>query len=195
MAPARPEPSAEGLSLPGALSLRLGLWYAALFAGGALALIAATYGLLAYSLQQRDREVVRTTLERYAAAYERGGLPLLERLIAAEREGGRYEPLFVRVLSGGAQAQYFSAPRDWADVDVAPFRPGAAGWAVLTAGRRGEVLEVLSAARGYGTLFQVGKSTEPRLELLARFRRLLLLSFLLIGLIATAGGYVVTRSA
>jgi len=195
MAPARPEPSAGGLSLPGALSLRLGLWYAALFAGGALALIAATYALLAYSLQQRDREVVRTTLERYAAAYERGGLPLLERLIAAEREGGRYEPLFVRVLSGGAQAQYFSAPRDWADVDVAQFRPGADGWAELTAGRRGEVLEVLSAPRGDGTLFQVGKSTEPRLELLARFRRLLLLSFLLIGLIATAGGYVVTRSA
>ena len=190
-----PEADARGLSLPGALSLRLGLWYAVLFGCGALALIATTYALLAYSLQQRDREVVRTTLARYAAAYERGGLPLLERAIATEREGGRYEPLFVRVLSGGAQALYFSTPPDWADYDVARFRAAADGWAELTAGNRRAALEVLSARLPDGTVFQVGKSTEPRLELLARFRRLLLVAFLLIGLIATAGGYVVTRSA
>ena len=42
-------------------------------------------------LQQRDREVVRATLTRYASAYERGGLSLLERVIGAERAGGRYE--------------------------------------------------------------------------------------------------------
>jgi signal transduction histidine kinase len=177
------------------LSLRIGLWYAVLFAAGALALIATTYGLVAYALQQRDRDVVRTTLGRYASAYERGGLPLLERVIAVEREQGRYEPLFVRVLSGGAQALYFSAPRDWSDVDEARFRPGADGWAELTAGPRGAVLEVLSARLSDGTLFQVGKSTEPRVELLARFRRLLLVAFLLIGLIATVGGYAVTGSA
>src|SRR5712691_2349872 len=98
----------DGAGLPGALSLRLGLWYAAIFVVGGLALMATTYALLAYSLQQRDREIVRSTLDRYGAAYERGGLALLERIITAEREGGRYEPLFVRVLAGGAQAVYFS---------------------------------------------------------------------------------------
>src|SRR5262245_6315515 len=156
------DPDARGLSLPGALGLRLGLWYAALFAGGALALIGVTYGLLAYSLQQRDREVVRTTMARYASAYERGGLPLLQRVIEVEREQGRYEPLFVRVLSGGSQALYFSAPRDWADSGEARFRPAADGWAELTAGPRGTVLEVLSASLPDGALFQVGKSTEQR---------------------------------
>src|SRR5207245_350632 len=105
--------------LPAALGLRLGLWYAALFAGGAVALMAVAYALLALSLQQRDREVVQSTLNRYAAAYDRGGLRLLERVIDAERGGGRYEPLFVRVLGDAAQAVYFSMPADWAGFDVA----------------------------------------------------------------------------
>jgi len=189
MSSARPE------KLPGALSLRLGLWYAALFGGGALALIATTYALLSFSLQQRDREVVRATLTRYASAYERGGLGLLERVIEAERAGGRYEPLFVRVLGGGAQAVYFSMPDGWTDFDVARLRPNDDGWSQLSSGSGGTELEVLSARLPDGALFQVGKSTEPRAELLARVRRSLLVAFVLIGLIAAGGGYVLTRSA
>ena len=182
-------------TLPGALGLRLGLWYAALFGGGALALVAITYGLLAFSLQQRDREVVRSTLARYATAYERGGLRLLERVIEAERAGGRYEPLFVRVLGNGAQAVYFSMPQGWADFDVARFRPSADGWTELSAGAGGAALEVLTARLPDGELFQVGKSTAPRSELLARVRRSLSIAFVVIGLIAAGGGYVLTRSA
>ncbi len=187
--------SARREKLPGALSLRLGLWYAALFGGGALALIATTYALLSFSLQQRDRDVVRATLARYASAYERGGLGLLERVIEAERAGGRYEPLFVRVLGGGAQAVYFSMPDGWTDFDVARLRPHDDGWAQLSSGSGGTELEVLSAPLPDGALFQVGKSTEPRAELLARVRRSLLVAFVLIGLIAAGGGYVLTRSA
>jgi signal transduction histidine kinase len=181
--------------LPGALSLRLGVWYAGLFGGGALALVAITYALLAFSLQQRDREVVRATLTRYASAYERGGLGLLERVIGNERAAGRYEPLFVRVLGGGAQAVYFSMPEGWTDFDVAQLRPGQDGWSELSSGSGGTALEVLSARLPGGALFQVGKSTEPRAELLARVRRSLLVAFVLIGLIAAGGGYVLTRSA
>jgi signal transduction histidine kinase len=187
--------SAPREKLPGALSLRLGLWYAALFGGGALALIATTYALLSFSLQQRDREVVRATLTRYASAYERGGLGRLERVIDAERAGGRYEPLFVRVLGGGAQAVYFSMPDGWTDFDVARLRPNDDGWSQLSSGSGGTELEVLSARLPDGALFQVGKSTEPRAELLARVRRSLLVAFVLIGLIAAGGGYVLTRSA
>jgi signal transduction histidine kinase len=187
--------SAPREKLPGALSLRLGLWYAALFGGGALALVATTYALLSFSLQQRDREVVRATLTRYASAYERGGLGLLERVIETERAGGRYEPLFVRVLGNGAQAVYFSMPDGWTDFDVARLRPAEDGWSALSSGAGGTELEVLSARLPDGALFQVGKSTAPRAELLARVRRSLLAAFVLIGLIATAGGYVLTRSA
>jgi len=183
-------------SLPVALGLRLGLWYACLFAGGALLLVAASYALLAFTLQQRDRELVQSTLTRYASAYDRGGLRLLERVIQVDREGGRYEPLFVRVLGpGGSQAVYFSMPDDWTGFDVARLRPSGEGWAELSAGSGGAVLEVLSTRLTDGTEFQVGKSAEPRADLLARFRRALLLASLLVALIAAAGGFVVTRSA
>src|SRR5919108_3628547 len=94
----------------GALGFRLALWYALLFVGSSLALTALTYVLLASSLRQRDRDLVSETLARYARAYERGGLPLLNRLIAADRAASRYEPLFVRVLGDDAQAVYFSMP-------------------------------------------------------------------------------------
>jgi signal transduction histidine kinase len=187
--------SARREKLPGALSLRLGLWYAALFGGGALALVATTYALLSFSLQQRDREVVRATLTRYASAYERGGLGRLERVIEAERAGGRYEPLFVRVLGYGAQAVYFSMPDGWTDFDVARLRPAEDGWSALSSGTGGPELEVLSARLPDGALFQVGKSTAPRAELVARVRRSLLVAFVVIGLIAAGGGYVLTRSA
>src|SRR5712691_5880357 len=126
--------------LPSALGLRLGLWYAVLYVGGAIALMATTYALLALSLQQRDREVVESTLTRYASAYERGGLRLLERVIEAERTGGRYEPLFVRVLGGGAQAVYFSMPDGWTDFDVARLRPAEDGWSALSSGTGGPEL-------------------------------------------------------
>jgi signal transduction histidine kinase len=183
-------------SLPAALGLRLGLWYAGLFAGGALFLVAASYALLAFTLQQRDRELVESTLTRYAAAYQRGGLGLLERVIQVDRSGGRYEPLFVRVLgAGGGEAVYFSMPDDWAGFDVARLRPSGEGWAELSSDRGGAVLEVLSARLPNGSVFQVGKSAEPRFDLLARFRRVLLLAFLLVALIAAAGGFVVTRRA
>src|SRR5262245_19175363 len=128
---------------PRALGVRLGLWYALLFAGGAFALVAITYALLAISLQQRDREVVRTTLARYASAWERGGLRLLDRVIGADRSAGSYEPLFVRALGQGSQAVYFSMPADWTDFDLARMGPTDNGWSELSAGRGSAVLEVL----------------------------------------------------
>ena len=181
--------------LPGALGFRLGLWYALLFAGSALVLVGATYALLARSLQQRDRDIVGSTLSRYAAAYEAGGLTILERVIAADRAGGQYEPLFVRVLDQGAQAVYFDMPGDWSQFDLARLGPSVDGWSELSAGHGAAVLEVLSVRLSDGALFQVGKSTERRVELLARFRKALAGVFLLVVVIAAAGGYVLTRSA
>src|SRR5262249_22478265 len=74
-------------------------------------------------------------------------------------------------------------------------RATADGWSELSGGGHGAVLEVLTARLPDGALFQVGKSTEPREELLARFRRSLAVTFLLTFLIAAGGGYVLTGSA
>jgi signal transduction histidine kinase len=184
--------------LRGALGFRLALWYAVVFVVSSLALTALTYVLLSASLRQRDRDLIGTTLARYASAYERGGLPLLNRLITADRVAGRYEPLLVRVMGEAAEAVYFSMPRDWRfDLDqlsADTARLGAPGWAELHS-VDGSVLEVASARLRDGTLFQVGKSNERRVELLSRFRETLLVVFLSVALIAVAGGYTLTLSA
>ena len=57
-----------------ALGLRLAIWYAAIFVVSSLTLIAVTYLLLSTSLRQYDREIIETTLVRYATAYRTAGV-------------------------------------------------------------------------------------------------------------------------
>ena len=56
------------------LGLRLAIWYAAIFVVSSLALIGVTYILLSTALRQYDREIIESTLVRYAAAYRGAGL-------------------------------------------------------------------------------------------------------------------------
>src|SRR6185436_14196116 len=121
--------------LRGALGFRLALYYALVFVASALVLGALTYVLLSRSLRQRDRDLIATTLARYATAYDRGGLGLLNRLITADRVAGNYEPLLVRVIGERAEAVYFSMPRDWQfdlqQLESEAPRLGVPGWAEL----------------------------------------------------------------
>jgi signal transduction histidine kinase len=178
---------------------RLALWYFVLFAAGVAIILGLAYGLLAASLRARDREVVESTLVRYARAYDGGGLERLNVVIGADRSGGQYEPLFVRVFAGGQSAIYFSMPQDWNMFDLrqlsSPPLLGDRPWAEITATRSNERLEVASARLLDGTLFQVGKSTRSRDELLGRFRRIALLLLSAVVLAALAGGRLLTWSA
>ncbi len=179
--------------------LRLAAWYALLFVGSAVVLFALTYVLLASSLRQRDQQVIQSTLDKYAAAYEQDGLRGLNDAIRSDRIAGQHETLFVRVIGADAEAIYFSAPEDWsgfnlARLDVAP-PPGAEVWSDVRAARTGDVLEVASARLPDGIIFQVGKSTRGREDLLARFRTVMLLAFVSVLVIALTGAAVITRSA
>lgn len=111
---------------------------------------------------------------------------------------GRYEPLLVRVIGESAKAVYSDMPRDWRfdleQLSAEAPRLGVPGWAELRS-VDGSVLEVASVRLRDGTLFQVGKSSERRAELLERFRDTLLVVFLSVALIAVAGGYTLTASA
>src|SRR5262249_7965820 len=69
------------------------------------------------------------------------------------------------------------------------------GWSELSSAGGSAALEVLSARLPDGALFQGGKSTEPRAELLGRVRRSLLVGLVLIGLVAAGGGDLLTRAA
>jgi signal transduction histidine kinase len=180
------------------LAFRLALWYAGVFIGSSLALIALTYVLLAATLREYDREAIESTLIQYAAAYTRGGVDGLVQEIRTTQAAAP-GPLFVRALGRRRDVIYFSMPEELRRFDPDRIAPPPSGreqaWTVLETPDGTDVLEIASVRLRDGTLFQVGRSTERRSELLARFRRVLLLDFASIILIGLIGGAVLTASA
>jgi signal transduction histidine kinase len=152
--------------------LRLALWYATLFVSGAIAIVFVTYSLTAVSLAQRDRQIINGKLGDYAAAYLRGGVRVLAATVRAEQQVAP-ERLFVRVVDRGVESVVLSNNEGWDP----------------------SKLEVVSARLADGTLVQVGKSTEARDDLLARFRATLGIVTLFIVVIALTGGWLATQSA
>jgi len=139
---------------------------------GSLAIVLLTYYLTAVSLTQRDRQILQGKLGDYTAAYLRGGIDVLANTVRIEQRAAP-ERLFVRVIDRGVEAVVLSDSDDWD-----PAR-----------------LETASVRLADGTLVQVGKSTEAREALLARFRAALGLVTLSIVVIALTGGWLVTQSA
>src|SRR5580765_5297528 len=155
-----------------AFGLRIALWYATLFILGSTSIVWLTYVLTATSLAQRDQQLINQKLGDYAAAYRLGGINQLADTVRAEQRTAP-ERLFVRVVDRGSEAIV------WTNLE---------GWNPAQ-------LETGSLRLADGTLVQVGKSTEAREELLARFRAVLGIVTLSIVAIALTGGFLVTRSA
>lgn len=180
-----------------ALTFRLAAWYAVLFVVSVMALFGVTYLLLARSLQARDHDIIRSTLQRYAADYQLGGFDALNRSIGADRVAGRHESLFVRVTGSGAEAVFFNVPGDWGGVDLSQLDRDqndneTTAWMNLPSRSGAAVLEVASIRLYDGTLFQVGKSSEARDELLRHFRSRALLVLVGVMVTALAGGSLLT---
>lgn len=182
-----------------ALTFRLAAWYAVLFVASAVALFGLTYLLLARSLQARDHEIIRSTLQRYAADYQLGGFQALNRSISADRVAGRHESLFVRVTGRSAEAIFFNVPGDWGGVDLTSLdRDGdrddraPPSWTNLRSRTGQAMLEVASVRLSDGTVFQVGKSSESRDELLNHFRSGALVILAGVLVTALAGGSALT---
>jgi signal transduction histidine kinase len=141
-------------------------------AGGAL-LLGLTYGLLASALRARDRELVAAALDQYVGQYRRGGLGALSEAVSTDRRGGRTEGIVVRITGATGQAVFASIPGSWE----------ALGF------------EVASVSLPDGTRFEVGKSSEARADILARFRAGAALAFAAVVLLALGGAAFATRSA
>ena len=183
-----------------ALRFRLAWWYALIFVVSSAMIVALTYALLAAALRQYDHQIIRTTLVELATAYARGGVSGLTREIQRIQSSGAAGPLFVRAVRGRQDVVFLSIPESWRQFDLsqltAPELTGEQSWARLETGVPGtDALEVASVRLGDGTLFQVGRSTQPRSELLRRFRRLLLIDVASIIVVGLVGGGMLTWSA
>jgi signal transduction histidine kinase len=143
-----------------------------MFVVGALAIVFLTYLLAASSLVQRDRQIINSKLGEYATTYYRGGVRALADNVRAEQLTAP-ERVFVRVKGRGTEALVLSMPDGW----------------------RADQLETAALRLSDGTVVEVGRSTEAREDLLARFRATLGLVTLSIVLVAFTGGLLATRSA
>jgi heavy metal sensor kinase len=180
------EPSAR-------IGLRLASWYAIVFVITSLAIVLLTYRLLEASLAERDRQLVVSTLREYSQRYAAGGLSSLADAVEIEQRSGRQERLFVRVVRGRSEALILSAPYAWNDFDVDRLT-GLDGLEQILSESGSARLEVASARLADGTLLQVGKSSESREALLARYRTVLAIVSLVIVAVGLVGGVIVTRS-
>jgi signal transduction histidine kinase len=178
-----------------ALGLRLAAWYLGTFLASTLVIGGLTYGLLATLLETRDHDIIQSTLREYATRYQAGGLPALARAIEIEQRSGSREPLFVRLIGPFEDVLLYSLPETWGAFDLAELPGGPdAIWSRVRARDRNAVLEVATINVGVGYALQVGKTSEARNQLLANFRRVLMLgggAALLIGIV---GGLFLTRS-
>lgn len=152
--------------------LRLALWYAGLFLVASVLIVLLTYQVTAASLAQRDEQILQAKLGEYAVVYARGGLSALSQTVRAEQLTAP-ERLFVRVIDRRAEALVLAGP---------------GGWDRST-------LETASVRLSDGTLMQVGKSKEARLDLLRRVRGALGLVTVSILVLAFTGGWLATQSA
>ena len=105
-----------------ALGLRLAAWYLGTFLASTLVIGGLTYGLLATLLEQRDHDVIQSTLREYATRYQAGGLPALARAIELEQRSGSREPLFVRLVGPFEDVLFYSLPETWGAFDLAGSR-------------------------------------------------------------------------
>lgn len=177
------------------LGLRLAAWYLGTFLASTLLIGGLTYGLLASQLEARDHDVIQSTLREYATRYQAGGLPALARAIEIEQRSGSREPLFVRLIGPFQDVLLYSLPETWGAFELSELPGGPnAIWSQVRARDRNAVLEVATIAVGGGTVLQVGKTSEARNQLLANFRRVLMLGATAALAIGMIGGIFLTRS-
>jgi len=154
------------------IGIRLGLWYAFIFALSGVALFALAYYLLAAAIGSKDREVLEARLGEYAAVYESAGLAGLRDAI--QREEGNQKMFFIRLVSAWNDVSFVNVPDDWI-----AFKDIPGGWAgyrqqvgVLRIPKNAEKdFLIASAVLADNSLLQVGRSTDSRTALLDPVRR------------------------
>jgi signal transduction histidine kinase len=181
-----------------ALTLRLGLWYAGLFVIGGLALLLATYVLLARVLTAQDHDTLTSMLVRYSTEYARAGLPGLQRMVDLDESEGRHERLLVRIAGRGAELIYLSQPPGWSDFDLSTIDEHVDrgdDWTSILNPHDGTRLEIGTAHLSGGVIVQVGRSSHVRDELLANFRARAFEVGGWLALIAVVGGVLIASVA
>jgi len=170
------------------VGVRLGLWYAFIFACSSVALLGLAYFLLAAAIGSKDRELVQARLREYATIYQTRGLRALQNTV--QEEAGTTQPFYIRLANPWNEVVFGQVPPDWVPFKDVP--GGLAGYRHSV----GDVIRVpkdaerdfviASAVLPDDSLLQVG-STDSREALLVPVKR----SFIIVGAITILAGFAV----
>ena len=105
-------------------TVRLSLWYAAIFTLSAVVLFSLLYVLLAAALEHNDHEMIETRLRAYAAVYDNGGLAALQDFVERGREAEKNRSFFVRIAGLTGTVLLMNVPDDWVQFDAAALQSG-----------------------------------------------------------------------
>lgn len=160
------------------IGVRLGLWFAFIFALSCIGLLALAYFVLAGTVGNKDREVLQARLREFAAVYDSEGLTGLRN--AAQQEEGDQKTLFIRLVSPWNDVPYVIVPDDWVTFHDIP--TGLAGYrqqiGLVRIPKDAEKDFVLdSALLPDNSLLQVGRSSNSRESVLEPVRR----NFIVVG--------------
>ena len=179
-------------------SLRLNLYYAAFFIAGCSALFLLAFLVLAASLEQKEKELLRERLQQYRTWYEVGGASGLQANFISSQQGDR-NAFLVRLVGRFNNVLFVSAPGDRAEFDlsrlevipVEQLRP----WDSLK-GREQPFLWLLaSMTLKDGSVLQVAKSAEAMEAVLGRFRVVFGLALIAVVVLGYSGGTFLTYRA
>lgn len=170
------------------VGVRLGLWYAFVFACGGVALLVAAYYLLAAAIGSKDQELIQARLREYAAVYDAGGLRGLRNTLQDEQ--GNQKTFFVRVVNTWNDVAFANVPDDWITYKDLP--GGLAGFrrrvgVVRIPKDAAKDFLITSAVLPDDSLLQVGRSADSREALLDPVRR----DFIIVGAVTILLGFIV----
>src|SRR5436190_14723070 len=177
-------------------SFRLNLWYASIFILSAVLLFTAAYFLLGTALQRKDREVIESRLNEYAAIYQGRGISTLRAWIDRSGDAQSDRPLFVRVVNRFNQILLLIAPPEWVEVKPPTFESGIPQQVVWLRIPRSAERDLVLASMRFpdGSVMQVGRSTNSRELILDPFRRIFFALTLVIVALGCVGGVFFARS-
>lgn len=180
------------------ISFRLFFLYVAVFITSALVLFTGSYLLLFNSLKEQDMAAIITQAKEYGEIFEQGGIDMIESKFAMVKKFQIPESYFLRVADINNKTLLIKLPYQWAAFDLKVLEmthPKQEEWTRLRAEDKNSYLEIYSLRVSSGAWIQVGKSTEGRDKVLQRFKEVSSIILLLMLLIGSVTGIVLSHRA
>jgi signal transduction histidine kinase len=178
------------------IAIRLSLLYAVIFAASTGALFLLVYHLVAQEFEQKDKQLILSRLNEYAAVYRGSGFVALKDRAERENNPADDKSFYVRLLSPRQVVMFVQTPQDWGGFRLP---------SVFQEWRQFEVNRIPKDAQKDfavaqmqmpdGAILQVGRSTNNRDVLWQPFRRTVLPAGLVMVLLGLVLGNVFAHRA